>query len=351
MLVKLLSLYKKESKSERTPLEDFITEVFAEILRKDDTVLKAFVRFLELPEDEYSVSTQKKYAFEEKPCIVDLVLQGRESNTICFFESKINSLEGIDQLNRYSLLLARLLDNQNTPPAKGILVYCTKHLDQKTEPQEVSRNKALKFTQKRWQNIYDLLASHANAPYVTDLLELLKLQKMNQRLVLTSEDLNVFTNLQDTIGLLKEYLLVSRNDFVSAFGDKSKQLSDGLTVGTILEQNKVFYRFNHILKGEVWSDLKYGFDFESNQIFVNIWSDNRHPLLHLAEDEARILQLGVRDSGNGIEIYLERTLEDLIDSTHAQGTVKDWFNTSFVRFSDLLAQIKEDDGIAEAFRN
>lgn len=344
MLVNLLSLYRKVSKSERTPLEDFITEAFAEILRKDNAVLQAFVRFLELPEDEYSVITQKKYAFEEKPCIIDLVLHGRESNTICFFESKVNSLEGNDQLNRYSLLLASILSNQTTTQGKGVLVYCTKYLDQKPKPQEIAKNRLLSFSQVRWQNIYELLACHRNAPYVTDFLALLKLQKMNQRLVLSNDDFNVFRNLQDTIGLLKEYLLDSRNDFVGSFGDYSKQLSDGLTVLAILEQNKVFYRYNHILKGEVWSDLKYGFDFQSKSIFVNIWSDNRHSILHLAEDKARALQLGVRNSGNGVEIYLERELKDLIDSIQAQAIIKDWFNTSFIRFSVLLAQIKEDNG-------
>lgn len=339
MLVNLLSLYRKVSKSERTPLEDFITEAFAEILRKSDAVLQDFAYFLDLPKDEYSVFTQEKFVFAEKPCVIDLVLRGKGSNTLCFFESKVNSLEGNDQLNRYSLLLASILSNQTTTHGKGVLVYCTKYLDQKPEPQEVAKNRLLSFSQVRWQNIYELLVCHRNAPYVTDFLALLKLQKMNQRLVLSNDDFNVFRNLQDTIGLLKEYLLDSRNDFVGSFGDYSKQLSDGLTVLAILEQNKVFYRYSHILKGEVWSDLKYGFDFESNQIFVNIWSDNRHPILHVAEDKARALQLEVRNSGNGVEIYLERKLIDLVGSAQAPVTIRDWFNCSFIRFSHLLAGI------------
>jgi hypothetical protein len=343
MLIKLLSLYKKETKAGRTPLEDFVTEVFAEILRKNQVLLHEFTKFLHLPEDDYCVLTQEKYPFDEKPCIIDLVLLGKKSNTICFFESKVNSLEGKDQLNRYSSLLLRKLSEPGKEAGKGILVFCTKYPAEKQCPPEFVGNSSTSFIQIRWHDIYDLLTKYSQVTYVSDFLALLKLKKMSQRLVITEKDLDVLRSLQDTIGLLKEYLTNSREDFIRAFDPDMKRPFDGLTVSAILEQNKVFYRYSNVLGGPAWSDLKYGFDFDNSTIFVNVWVDNGHPLLNATETRAKTLLLNIRQIGEGTEVYLERELSDLTGSANALNIVKEWFNTSFRRFSELLVKPTAND--------
>jgi len=57
MFLDLYKLYKKNGYSERSPLEDFNTEVFAGILRISIPILNDFIQLLKLPDDDYEIKT------------------------------------------------------------------------------------------------------------------------------------------------------------------------------------------------------------------------------------------------------------------------------------------------------
>lgn len=122
MFNNLYKLYKK-SATDRTPLEDYNTECFSELLQFYPSILNSFVEFLNLPEGNYKVFTQSKYNLSNDPnCIIDMVLESE--SVICFIENKVNSKEGWEQLTSYGKVLDSFKKKQT------YLKYCTKHLDE-----------------------------------------------------------------------------------------------------------------------------------------------------------------------------------------------------------------------------
>lgn len=85
---RLLSLYKKNEDSNKTPLEDSTTEILVGILEKDSDLLDNFVNnILKIDGTGFSIESQVKYNLEDDiNCIIDIVLSNEES--ICFIENK-----------------------------------------------------------------------------------------------------------------------------------------------------------------------------------------------------------------------------------------------------------------------
>ena len=98
---RLLSLYKKNKDSNKTPLEDFNTEILVGILQRDSKLLDSFVNnILKIDGTGFSIESQVKYTLDNDiNCIIDMVVSNEEN--ICFIENKVNSSEGERQLERY----------------------------------------------------------------------------------------------------------------------------------------------------------------------------------------------------------------------------------------------------------
>ena len=95
---RLLELYKKNRASEKTPLEDFITEILVGVLENDNELLDSFVNnILEIEGTGFSIESQVKYNLDNDiNCIIDIVVSNDEN--ICFIENKVHSSEGKDSL-------------------------------------------------------------------------------------------------------------------------------------------------------------------------------------------------------------------------------------------------------------
>lgn len=335
MLKRLLSLYKKQQTSSRTPLEDFVTETYAAILESNPLIMEEFAEKLKLPIDDYSISTQQRFDVGPDTCIVDMVLWGAKTKTLCLIENKVNSLEGQDQLLRYSQVLASTSVNHRYGPLTKVLAYCTKYRDDK--PTLFQHNQMLgnNFIYMRWKEIYEMLTKYCEATYVNDFLLLLKEQRVSQRMTLTNADLTVLRHMQETIGLVDECLSASKQEFITMFGSNARVLSSGISIAMLMEQNKAFYRYNKILGGDAWSDLKYGFDFTNSTIFVNIWSSSNHAFSHKLADIANQVHIASRQSGNGVEVYIEQKLDDYVNEPDLESVIRSWFRTSFAKFIEL----------------
>lgn len=332
MFKSLLSLYQKESKIGRTPLEDFVTEIFAKILERNEDFQKRFISHLGLPDDDYLVETQKKYfPSNGRICIIDIVLKGKQSGALCFFESKVNSGEGDDQLVRYLNILNELiLKDTNCPePSKRMLVYCTKNYD----PKENSQESAL--VQLRWYEIYNMLAPFEEDTYVNDFLKLLEAKGMSQRMVFSAEDFIVYKSIQDSMNLLREHLDKSKLHFANSF-NKGKPPISGLKLKEVFSQNKVFYRYERVLGGHGYSDLKFGFDFTLPSIFVDIWVDQTNTNFEKMEGIAHRNSLSVLKIENGMVIFLHREISDLLNSKEAELVIGNWFKEQFNIFKSYI---------------
>ncbi|MDP3313717.1 hypothetical protein [Lutibacter sp.] len=67
MFLDLINLYKNNNNGNKTPLEDFNTEYFANILRLYKNVNDDYItNFLQLPDDNYVIKTQLKKDLPDK---------------------------------------------------------------------------------------------------------------------------------------------------------------------------------------------------------------------------------------------------------------------------------------------
>lgn len=204
---RLLTLYKKRRNTNKTPLEDFTTEILVGILEGNAELLDKFVNnVLKVDGDGFSIESQVKYTFENDiNCIIDMVVSNEEN--ICFIENKIHSGEGKRQLERYTKVLSEIHSIQ----AKNIFLrYCTKNY----EPKEITN---VNFLQYRWSDIYNFLEEY-QGEMVDEYLEFLRGEGMASAGDFNYEDLIVMKNITSTITKMDECLDNTKDILIKEFG-------------------------------------------------------------------------------------------------------------------------------------
>jgi hypothetical protein len=95
MFLDLIKLYNKYQKGSVTPLEDFNTEVFVNLLAMYPDILEGFLFQFFVFEDieKLKINTQQRERItgERADCIVDLVISSEEY--VIFIENKVESHE------------------------------------------------------------------------------------------------------------------------------------------------------------------------------------------------------------------------------------------------------------------
>lgn len=111
---RLLSLYSKSGGGNKTPLDDFITELFVGTLEKDKELLDKYVNdVLKVDGAGFLIKSQGRYSLEDDiNCIVDIVIENSEH--ICVVENKVNSCEGERKLERYKKFLIISISRQES---------------------------------------------------------------------------------------------------------------------------------------------------------------------------------------------------------------------------------------------
>lgn len=329
MLERLIQLYSKNSHSGRTPLEDFTTEAFAGILENDISLKDSFAsNFLNLPEDDYHVKTQKKYILDNDiDCIIDMVVEGTEN--ICFIENKVNSSEGFRQLERYS----NVLDYFTKKGFQTYLFYCTKYTDKK----EIDVHN---FKQYRWHDISVFLNEFTENRLVNDFLKFLTKYDMAKDTTIYSTDFIVFEHLQGLLNKCNEFLDSARPDFEQKFANKNK-ISDGRTTSQILKHNRLIYYVKEFVNGEGWSEIGFGVSFEEPCIYVEIYLDkkneNHKQIVHAAEESNSFL---LEKYDYGTSIWAEKDLSLLLNQEDSDAVILSWFKESFELFDDFTENTK-----------
>ncbi|WP_182914133.1 PD-(D/E)XK nuclease family protein [Paenibacillus sp. 1011MAR3C5] len=160
----LMRLYRLLGNKDRNQQEDYLTEIFAEILEKDGLLLD-FLRTLTgisiSSMDIREVTTQKTYAkqvdhiSDSRPDMM-IRFSDRDKPHILFIENKLGTGEGYQQLKRYA-------DHLRSYEADGCqthLIYITKTYDPKKKSDIIQNGNAATFDQVRWYQIYNWLQGH-----------------------------------------------------------------------------------------------------------------------------------------------------------------------------------------------
>ena len=204
---RLLELYKKNRASEKTPLEDFITEILVGVLENDNELLDSFVNnILEIEGTGFSIESQVKYNLDNDiNCIIDIVVRNDEN--ICFIENKVHSSEGERQLERYT----KVLNELNNIQGKNVFLrYCTKFYDLKNIED-------IDFLQYRWSNVYKFLEEY-ESEMIDEYLKFLRGEGMASAGDFNYEDLIVMKKINSTIAKMDECLDNVKDTLIKEFG-------------------------------------------------------------------------------------------------------------------------------------
>jgi hypothetical protein len=96
------SIYKYRESPFRNQKENYVNEILCYILKNDEAFSKAFFKYIGLSNWKLQTcSTQNSHSDHGRP---DITIEMNDGSVI-LIECKIDSLQGIDQLNKYSNIL------------------------------------------------------------------------------------------------------------------------------------------------------------------------------------------------------------------------------------------------------
>ncbi|WP_192877695.1 PD-(D/E)XK nuclease family protein [Arenibacter hampyeongensis] len=330
----LIHLFNKNQIGGRTPLEDFNTEAFANILKMYPEICDDFCKnFLQLPEDRYSIKTQYHQAINtvDPNCIIDLVFIGEKN--VCYMENKVESTEGHKQLLRYVLAL-----NEHHPEKQKYLIYCTKHSDPK-----VIDEKGFFFNQFRWYQIAKFLKSFKENPLIKSYLEFLSTYKMSQDNTLKSENLIAMENMRKTIEIAEFHIENSKYHFIKKFGYTS--LNKNFNWDQIKLNNRVCYYVEKALNSVTgkWSEILYSIDFDNLKMIVQIYVDKQHECYKSFNNLISSKNLNKVEFEFGSAIQLQEDLGKFLNNEHADILIQEWFIESFNQLQKFIEENNELD--------
>lgn len=331
MFLDLINLYNKSSNSNRTPLEDFNTECFANILRLYKDVKDDFIyNFLNLPEDNYNILTQLKKALAEDPnCIIDLVFIGEKN--VCFIENKVESFEGWEQLRRYGNVL-----DIHYSKLKKHLYYCTKYTDLKNEKGEYS---IYNFKQFKWFEIAKFLKKYQREnPLINDYLKFLTNYKMAQDNTFKSENILSMENMLKTLEIAEFHIENCKGEFNKLFG--SERYDKNFNWNQLKGHNRISHYKAGILNSKInkdYSEILYSIEFSNLKLRVQIYVNSNH---HQYEEFKKLsyndFQIKTEDFGNGFCFYVNSSLGKYLNDVDSDKDIKEWFLNSFEIMENLI---------------
>ena len=190
--------------------EDFLTEVFAEVLREDPSRVGHLLLQTNSNIDEWSganVATQyrfKKIGNHESDSIIDLVII--RGDQMIAVENKLGAGEGYQQLQRYSDHLA-----QYDPT--GRLIYLTQHHDPKNDTEVYKDIPAGRFLHVRWYEIYcKAVASESKTHLLNLFIELLENMSLHNSLRFDPADLLAMVRFPQVNKMMQEVLFGQVSD-------------------------------------------------------------------------------------------------------------------------------------------
>jgi len=337
MFNNLLKLIKRNS--QRTPLEDFTTELLVEMLNNLPALKKEFCNdFLGLESDTFMITSQARYGNS----IVDIEIKGE--NEICFIENKVNSKEGfgfdkdsnnwISQLEKYS----KILDGFDKNIYNTKLIYCTK----RNEPKEFTKHS---FKAIKWYHIAQFLEPFAEEKLVKLFIDFLKTNDMAHDMRLESKDIIAIENFGRIFLIMNKHMERVKSNFESLFINV-KDARRGKNFKDQLERHSRFCIYSeNPIKGEGWSDILYSFDFEgyiNTGLFIHKNNPSYSAFKKILDSEDMSQQgfLVDHDDEIGSSIYMKKKLASYINEDDSEIQIEQWFKGSFKKIDAFRQNTK-----------
>ena len=325
MFNKLLHLYKKNT--EKTPLEDYTTELFVGILQNNEKFLEDFCRiYLELKGEHFRVRSQGKFSLKNHPdCIVDIVIQAQAENEICFIENKVNSKEGYKQLDRYGLVLDKYKERGfNTK-----LVYCTKNV----EPKDRNDHD---FLQTKWYKIASFCKKYADDKLISLFINFLNHNGMNTDMTLRSVDLVAMENFARVLHIIEETLGRVKPKFEETFGKCTNNTSYKSFKDQINTHNRFCFFRENILKSGGYSEVLLGLHL-SGKMYVQIFVHKDHQKFSsFVKEFETVAEIGFSKSNWGARVYLEQNLASFVNNANSEVEIEKWYISAFEEFKKFI---------------
>ena len=219
----LRRLYRKD----KFQLEDFHTEIVAQVLRDSPAMTMSWLRALGVTQlsdtDDITVATQEEFealeghATGSRPDIAIRLSHGDRTELI-LIESKVGAKEGPDQLKRYAEHLASNTDVQRTG-----LVFITR--DFETDRAFSLDPTRFTFKQTRWFEFFIILEAHVNDDGLArQLVSFMEENRMSIRNQFNAIDCVALENFLAAKSLMDETLWGEvSNDFTEELGEVSTQ--------------------------------------------------------------------------------------------------------------------------------
>jgi hypothetical protein len=312
LFIELLNLCANSS--QKTPFEDFTTEILAGILQSDQELLDNFVNtILGITGNEFSVTTQVSYPNSK----IDMVFEN--TTILCFLENKVEATEGYNQLRKYAEILL-----QEEAKAHIFLRYCTKYYDKKL-PGEYTPFDSKYFSQFRWVDVYKFLHDNYQAnPLVNAFLTFLEENNMSSIPEFTDGDLLAMKEISHTVKKIEACLEVIQPIFTKLFGRSSPVVD--------LKQYKRYgMRRTDIFAGSsAFSALSLAFSFEEEPtVFISCFCGKQHRMnsayTKLVMSKEMPQELQWRKSKYGISAWFQKPLSDFIIYTNQFEEIRQWF--------------------------
>ncbi|AZJ32254.1 PD-(D/E)XK nuclease superfamily protein [Tenacibaculum mesophilum] len=327
MFDNLFKLYRNNT-GKKTPLEDFTTESLANIFILYPNIANDFcINFLKLPKDNYKVSTQYYQHISTKAsnCIIDLVFLSK--NHVCFVENKVESLEGKNQLKRYTIAL-----QENHLKKKKYLRYCTKYADPKTINQDY-----VDFSQYRWYELAHFLSRYEENLLIKTYLDFLYNNNMSQDNTIKSEQLLTIEHLRKTIEIIEFHIDNSKSNFSKFFGAASN-INKNTNWNQIKSQNRIcFYQENVLVsKTNQYSEVLYAIEFDELKMVTQIYVDKKHEQYPNIVNEI-VEGVFIKSFFEyGVALRLEENLANYLNNTDGDKLIQEWYYNSFNKLKQWI---------------
>ena len=208
----LFSDLRRLYRTDRFLIEDPHTEIVAQVLRNSDALTIAWLRSLtvtSLENPQIEIATQERFEIltghssASRPDIT-IRLQAEDTTELIFIESKLPSIQGEDQLQRYA---DHLVSEQTKHGfSKASLVFITRDYEAAEKPVVATALVQPGFVHTRWFEFYRHLKVHLNGDGWTELKLFMEENRMSLGNQFRSTDLVALESVASAKALMDETL-------------------------------------------------------------------------------------------------------------------------------------------------
>lgn len=201
-------LFRYRERENRSPEEDFMTELIAYIFQNHRNIMMSFLQEFGIMHDGIdieSIMVSTQYTLNNSESRPDIAIRLRDASgkqSIIFVENKINATEGPNQLQRYFSYLSE--KNQNNMFSCH-LIYITKGYDSK-ENLNLLSNRGVNFIQLRWWQVFQILKPYEGIEVIKEILKFMKERGLSMSRKFTAYDISTLMNMNRVREMVQESL-------------------------------------------------------------------------------------------------------------------------------------------------